>query len=340
MQIIASSLDDALLKVLGSLLHGAQRVSASRGDFYERCGATIVLTNPLARLSTSQLRSTLFSCLGESLWYLAGSDEIAMIEYYVPRYRDHLQIDKAALNTPGAYGPILFGNPATGRQIHRAIAQLKGKPTSRQVVVQIFSNTSLNLCDPPCTCTMQFFVRSGKLNMVVYMRSNDAFKGLTHDAFAFTWIQEMMSRSLGVELGTYTHMAGSLHLYVKDREKAQKYVNGGWRLSKPMPPMPSGDPWANVKWLLEVEKQLRENRLSNYANSQVEGYWIEIAKVLDVHRQIINGERSRLRGVLKELKSGIFNELAGAKVKRVIKNSEAASLALFPEAQPGDEGAA
>ena len=42
-------------------------------------------------------------------------------------------------------------------------------------------------------------IRSGQMDMITYMRSNDVFLGLPHDIFAFTMIQEIMARTLSVE---------------------------------------------------------------------------------------------------------------------------------------------
>ena len=97
----------------------------------------------------------------------------------------------------------------------------------------------------PCTCALQFLVRKGKLDLIVYMRSNDVIKGLTHDIFCFTMLQEIAARRLSVELGTYRHCVGSLHLYLSDGEIAQSFLREGWQSTKSaMPPMPKGDPSA------------------------------------------------------------------------------------------------
>ena len=52
------------------------------------------------------------------------------------------------------------------------------------------------------------------------MRSNDVYLGLPHDVFSFTMIQEIVARLLGVEMGDYTHFAGSLHLYDEHADDA------------------------------------------------------------------------------------------------------------------------
>ena len=52
------------------------------------------------------------------------------------------------------------------------------------------------------------------------MRSNDLWLGFPYDVFQFTCMQVLMSMELGIELGSYTHIAGSLHMYKRDFDKA------------------------------------------------------------------------------------------------------------------------
>ena len=40
--------------------------------------------------------------------------------------------------------------------------------------------------------------------------------GFPYDVFQFTCMQILMSMELEVEIGTYTHIAGSLHLYERN----------------------------------------------------------------------------------------------------------------------------
>ena len=58
--------------------------------------------------------------------------------------------------------------------------------------------------------------------MTTYMRSNDIWMGFPYDVFQFTAMQILLSMQLGVELGTYTHISGSLHLYERDLVVAKK----------------------------------------------------------------------------------------------------------------------
>lgn len=60
----------------GSRAEGAD----SRGPNTEVFGALIELTDPRARLGCSRPRARVFSPLGELMWYLSGSDELAPID--------------------------------------------------------------------------------------------------------------------------------------------------------------------------------------------------------------------------------------------------------------------
>lgn len=68
--ISALTLDDLLQNAFRSLLKSRIKVSATRGTATERIGVLLRLRNPRARLSRTEGKGTVFSCLGELLWYL------------------------------------------------------------------------------------------------------------------------------------------------------------------------------------------------------------------------------------------------------------------------------
>ena len=250
MYISEKTLDDLLLQVLKRLLGRKRRIEATRGSTAELTGVMLKIRDPRARLSRTEERGLLFSCLGELLWYLAGSNNVRFIKYYLSRYSEESD-DGRVIH--GAYGPRLF-NTRNNDQIRNVLDLLRQRNTSRRAVIQLFD--AADLAEPhrdiPCTCTIQVFVRDHRLHMLTSMRSNDAFKGLPHDVFAFTMLQEILARSLGVELGEYKHAVGSLHLYEEDREKARHFVEEGWQSTVLMPPMPFGDPWPSIRRVLKA----------------------------------------------------------------------------------------
>lgn len=76
----------------------------------------------------------------------------------------------------------------------------------------------------PCITCLQFMLREGHLDLTVYMRSNDLILGFVYDVFTFSLLLEVMAGWLDAELGTYTHIANSLHIYDKDVSFAQEVL--------------------------------------------------------------------------------------------------------------------
>jgi thymidylate synthase len=86
--IRVDTVDDAMRRAYRHLLISGQAINPSRGPAAEITAAVLRLTNPRARLSRTESRGRLFSALGEFLWYLAKTDELAFIRYYMPDYQN------------------------------------------------------------------------------------------------------------------------------------------------------------------------------------------------------------------------------------------------------------
>lgn len=306
------TLDDILHGVFSALLEQGVPVAATRGDTLELHAVALKLTNPLARLSRSEERRIVFSCLGELCWYLSGSDELAFIKPYIKRY------EKEAVGgrVHSAYGPRLFGPPPAD-QVDHLIALLEKRPQSRQAVLQLFTADDLrhDRRDVPCTCSLQFLIRGGVLNLVTYMRSNDALYGLAHDVFCFTLLQEIMARRLGVELGTYYHFVGSLHFYTteggvptKHRDTIERFINEGFQTSKPlMPPMPGGDPRPAIQSLLRAEVAARNDKqLAADELATLDPYWQDLVRLVQAYFIRGPGASDRIRVIQDSLANGVY----------------------------------
>jgi thymidylate synthase len=306
MYLTAETIDDLLRKVYGRLLRkrGSGEINPTKGPATEINGALLVLKKPRARLSQSEKKNTLFSCLGEFLWYLAGSDKLDFIQYYISRYKDFSDDGETVF---GAYGPRMFGPTSGTDQVQNVIRTLRAKPHSRRAVIQLFHGDDLAADlvkrreDLPCTCTLQFFIRNYQLHAMVTMRSNDAFMGLPHDIFAFTMLQELIARSLGVEIGQYKHAVGSLHLYAPNTQAVIDYLAEGFQESVLMPPMPTGDPWAAASQLVKAESTIRQGRQPKV--DSLDPYWADLVRLLQVFRYSRDGARQAQRDKLENVKS-------------------------------------
>lgn len=78
-----------------------------------------------------------------------------------------------------------------------------------------------------CTCHGQFMIRGGELNLTVVMRSNDVVKGFVYDVPWFCHVLARMAHEIKIRVGTYTHIAHSLHLYTCDLEVARSMIHEG-----------------------------------------------------------------------------------------------------------------
>lgn len=129
---------------------------------------------------------------------------------------------------------------------------------------------------------MQFAARRNKLDMIVTMRSQDAYVGLPHDVFCFTMLQEIIARSIDLEIGEYKQFVGSLHLYEDNRASAEQYLTEGVQKTIAMPPMPLGDPWPSIRQVLEAEVDIRTGRDVSSAVRKLNPYWRDLVKLLQI----------------------------------------------------------
>ena len=283
MYITAPTLDDLLDEVFRRLLDRPFDVKATRGKMSEMIGVLLCLENPRARLSLTETKGTPFSAIGELLWYLSGKNKLGFITHYISVYKDESEDNETVY---GGYGPRLFNHADKHNQVRNVIDLLKTRESSRRAVIQLFDAKDIASAhkEIPCTCTIQFLVRDEKLHMIVYMRSNDAFLGLPHDVFCFTMLQEIMARSIGVELGEYKHAVGSLHLYDSKINLTKQYLKEGLQSTKvEMPHMPNGDPWKAIEKVLEIEKEVRNARKVDISKPSIDGYWKDMCYLLQVY---------------------------------------------------------
>ena len=121
-----------------------------------------------------------------------------------------------------------YGN-IVREQWDRTVNELVSDRNSRRATLTINtpSNKKENKLDCPCTMSVQFLIRNGKLDVFVNMRSNDLIFGFCNDVFCWCLFQQMMlnelnAKGVGVELGSYIHFAGSLHVYERHFELLKK----------------------------------------------------------------------------------------------------------------------
>lgn len=181
-----------------------------------------ILKSPIRKLPMRYM-------IGELLWYLSGNNSLDSIRLYTSAW-DRMSDDGKTVNSN--YGHrIQYAVDETNLnkfdQLKMVEKMLTDHPESRQAIIHIKQARDLishPSKDVNCTVCLQFFIRDEKLSCTTYMRSNDLWMGFPNDIFQFTAIQIYLAMRLGVRLGTYTHIAGSLHLYDRDYQSALKNI--------------------------------------------------------------------------------------------------------------------
>lgn len=301
------SLDEAVLVLTQTLKENGECVSPRGLLTREVRNIVFTITNPRRRLLWNPARRwSPFLAVGEFLWHLAGERDASHIAYYAPNWS---KFSTGGMIRSSCYGYKIFGPGADGVSRWDQIRSLlESDPQTRRAVINLFDTESDLLpdaVDVACASSIQFLLRSGRLDMTVYMRSNDAIWGLPYDCFTFTMLQEMLARQLGCELGEYVHFAASLHVYERHFSLMERLLAvGETGNGEPMPEMPEG--WS-VEDVLTCERAIREG--AQVDMSHLDSYWRDLLIVLRVYRAVREGDDGAVAALTSLLSQPIYETL-------------------------------
>ncbi len=264
MFLVFDNINELQLSLFDELKQGGDLVTTRGHKTMELTSVYLRLTNPRKRCTTLQHRNWNFPfAIGETIWHLAGSNELSFIEHYAKAWKS---VSEDGTSICGScYGYKIFNAHNGESQWKKLIQLFKEDIQTRRGVLDFYAGENtleLALKDVPCTCTIQFLVRKNKLDATVYMRSNDLIWGLPNDVFFFTFLQEMLATELGVEMGVYNHIAGSLHLYERHFTMADKILTAKKYHDFEMPYMENTLEFAS---LIGLEKSIRKQQLVSLA---------------------------------------------------------------------------
>lgn len=216
--INARNVNDALL--LGIDLFNDEtnyRVQESRnGVTYEALEpVTTVYSNPYERVCLLKQRdANPFFHFVESLWMLAGRNDLKPLTYFVKSMEDFSDDGETLWGSYGWRWKSYFHKD----QIDIVSKMLIKNPEDRRAVLQMWdANKDLNRNgkDVPCNTGIYFKVRENKLNMTVCNRSNDMLWGAYGaNVVHMSILQEYMASLVGVDVGTYRQVSDSFHIYL------------------------------------------------------------------------------------------------------------------------------
>jgi len=230
----AKTFASAYEELLYKLLNDPEYVTQPRDmKINEICDVSISIENPLSCLYSNPLRSSQFKYIAaEFLWYFMGRNDVEYISKYA-KFWDSIKNDDCTVNS--SYGHLLFNNKNEHNvtQYQWALGSLAQDKDSRQAVLHFNLPIHQRHGNKDFVCTMYgiFQIRNNKLNFTVSMRSNDVILGLPTDIAFFAILQSQMLKHLRhhagypeLEMGKYTHIANSSHIYERHFEIAKRMI--------------------------------------------------------------------------------------------------------------------
>jgi len=268
--------NDLYQEMVRVVLNNGERYSPRGMEILEVLGLQFKLTNPLNCLCTLKSRKLSYRfATVEKFEYLSGETNPERLCFYNKNMKSFQNNNN---EYDGAYGPRIK------KQLEWCYFLLKRDPDSRQAVITIRDSRDCHdTKDHPCTLSLQFFLRDNKLNLIATMRSNDLLWGTPYDVNGFCFIQEVLSKWLGVELGYYLHQVGSLHIYKERKEQYQAIIDNDETFDITQPKWYSGlGPTKRIiEQFWEAEKNYREKGIKD---AQFDYYFKD---VLDPYFQMI-----------------------------------------------------
>jgi thymidylate synthase len=171
-------------------------------------------------LWSAQRDANPFFHLFESLWMLAGGRDVDTLKYLVPSIA---QYSDNGVDFHGAYGFRWRHHFHTETafqpidQVVQVIHMLRADPETRRAYIAMWDpcvDLSRISKDLPCNVGAKFEIHDGKLNMMVFNRSNDIIWGCYGaNVVQFSMLQEYIAACVGVEVGWYEQISTNFHAY-------------------------------------------------------------------------------------------------------------------------------
>lgn len=220
-------------KLINELFESGTASTSRKGKkVVELFDKTFVLTNPLNCMAVCRDMS-LDYLSNEFAFYMSGSnkleDAVACSSFW-----SKCSDDGETINSN--YGKLLFHdrNAIGNTQFEHAVNCLRNSRGSKKAVMTIYDKENAYISnDNPCTMFLRARMDDdNRLHMTVVMRSSDIYFGLPYDVPFFVFVQMAMVDALqddypGLLLGSYTHIANSLHYYEYKRKELLEAVGCG-----------------------------------------------------------------------------------------------------------------
>lgn len=210
-----------------------------------------------------------------SLWMLAGRSDAKFLAEFAPRMVDFTEDGKILWGAYGARWKYWFEDT---NQIEDVLQLLRKDPDSRRAVLTMWdpSRDLQDHKDIPCNTHVYFKLRNNHLDMTVCCRSNDMLWGCYGaDVVDFSMLLEYMKCKLDVDMGIYTHLSDSFHVYLPPHPSGkvwQRCYEAAWNHSddlynanevRPFPLGAETDEWDNdLKYMFRMYDKQRPDHFN------------------------------------------------------------------------------
>ena len=152
----------------------------------------------------------------ELAWYKSQSLNVNDIPGETPAIWKAVATEDGYINSN--YGWCIWSDE-NHNQYTNVLDELKKNPDSRRANM-IYTRPTMHsdynrngMSDFMCTNNVQYLIRNGELNALVYMRSNDAVFGYKNDWAWQKYVLDSLCKELNVPIGQIYWNVSSLHVY-------------------------------------------------------------------------------------------------------------------------------
>lgn len=173
-------------------------------------------------------RVHLKSVIGELLWFLSGSSNVAWLQ------ENGIRIWNEWADENGELGPVYGvqwrswpdpdGNGID--QISELVETIKTNPDSRRMIVSAWNVGQLpDMALMPCHAFFQVYVADGKLSLQLYQRSADLFLGVPFNISSYAFLTHMLAQQTGLKVGDFIWTGGDCHIYLNHLDQVKEQLS-------------------------------------------------------------------------------------------------------------------
>lgn len=220
---------EAFLGEISRVIEGGREVTRRTDPTRELVGESFAIMDPLQRCIVVRHRNNnVAASIAEALWTIAGRDDLAFIEPYLPRAAGY---SDDGVTWRGAYGPRLRSHFGVD-QLDEARRLLLHDSHTRRAAMSLFDPGSdyadVDTKDVPCNNWLHFLRVQDRLDLSVAVRSLDLMWGFSGvDSFLWSVVHELMAAWAGLEVGRQHWFVGSCHVYENHLLRVEQMLAAG-----------------------------------------------------------------------------------------------------------------